>query len=195
MHFKQHHSTYFVRRSLYLLLLTVGLGACSKKDDSPPAQPKPAVSFSVQFASYGNDSWSRNYAEAVCTAPTSRFGALLSFKATPANDRICVLELQGMRKTDLLPGVVGTYDGDGLFTVELSYPSTVCFEPAIAYRNLHGTPYTFTITSYDAATKRASGTFDLNLGQQKDPKGELCPRLSDGQVRTQGTFRDVVLPY
>ena len=198
MHFK-HLPIYFSSRSLWLLLLATGLGACSKKADSPAPQPKPVVSFGVQFVSNGPGSWSRNYTEAECTAlPWHDFGSqniLLSFQANPTSGDECQVEVMGVSKSELVPGVVGTYDGDGLFKVELSYrpKNFQCYVPATAYTNLHGTPYTFTITAYDAATKRASGSFDLNLGGQANPA--LCPQQGSGQVRAQGTFRDVVLPY
>lgn len=189
---------YFVAAAFVLLAAT----ACSKKNDtSPVAQPTvvPVVSFSVSFDNGGPESWSRSYTEAECSAPPiqNNFGqgTFLLFKAASASGEECTVDVFGIDRSELQAGIIGVYNGDRVFATEMAFRprGSTCYIPSTAYTNQHGNPYTFTINSYDTATKRASGTFDLDLGGQANPA--LCPQQGFGRVRVQGAFRDVILPY
>lgn len=179
-------------RSIVTCFVATTLLGCSKKQEDATPAVTPIVSFSVRFDSYGPDSWSRNYTEAECsTVPSEdlQHDSFLSFRAsTLSGDEVWTVDVYGISRSEVLAGVVGTYDGDGVFATEMRSRArgNTGHIPAIAYTNRHGTPYTFTISSYDAATKRASGTFDLNLGNQYNP---LNSQQGYGVVWVKGQFK------
>lgn len=135
-----------------------------KKDDNKSTTPTPSANAGLTSCSVNGQSWISGKTgtyiglDSVPGCEAHLSGDTMTFVASRFSDTAVVLA-----QITLTPGRIGTYSGTtstegGMFYLP-KLDQTSLFQAFLMYT----TSYSFTITKWDVATKKFSGTFNFNM--------------------------------
>jgi hypothetical protein len=192
-------------KTLYPVLFSILIAAgCSKKNDPQLQDASPSyVRLNAQFSGNQGQTFLDGYDASICSATVaadpSGSNPAYSFEfvaADPSGKRTSARIY--MESSKLKTGVAGTYTLGNDFYLTLDYhpaAGTTCTNSVFMYSS-QASMRTFSITVYDAATKRITGTFEAAATNVANPA--VCPitnQTQKGSMQATGEFKNVSVPF
>jgi hypothetical protein len=159
------------------------LNACKKKDETPKTPTKPT---GVMMAKVDGKTWQSDAASSFKIVDGDTVKGItievendtLRFLAVRLSDTAGVLGVITLKQPR-----VGTYTGDGTNGGLMIYSKPFSIDNLLSTLFAYSFTYNFNITKFDVATKKISGTFNLNMTSRTGGPGISI---------TEGEFTDVM---